>query len=102
MQEKQIEMDQAVALISDGQMVAVGGNALHRTPTDFCHYLALAGRRNLAGVGAAPGYALDVLCAAEAVTEVFFGFFGFENEYGLAPGMRKGMQGGKIRAVEGS
>lgn len=95
-------MSEAVRLVQNGQMLGVGGNALHRTPAAFCHELAKLGRKELKGVGAAPGYAMDVLCAAESISEVYFGFFGFENEYGLAPGMRKGIQEGKIKTVEGS
>lgn len=95
-------MPEAVALVQNGQMVAVGGNALHRTPASFCHELAKCKRTGLVGVAAAPGYAMDVLCAAESLSTVYFGFFGFENEFGLAPGMRKGMQEGKIKAIEGS
>lgn len=102
MESKLMSVQEAVRLIQDGQMIAVGGNALHRTPAYFCHELAKLRRTGLKGVGAAPGYAMDVLCAAECVSEVYFGFFGFENEYGLAPGMRKGMQEGKIKAIEGS
>lgn len=95
-------MSEAVRLVQDGQMLAVGGNALHRTPAAFCQELAKLKRTKLKGVGAAPGFAMDVLCASESIDEVYFGFFGFENEYGLAPGMRKGIQAGKIKVVEGS
>jgi glutaconate CoA-transferase subunit A len=102
MLSKMKSLSEAAELVQNEQMIAVGGNALHRTPAAFCHELAKQGRKDLIGVGAAPGYALDVLCASECVSEIYFGFFGFENEYGLAPGMRKGIQEGKIRAVEGS
>lgn len=102
MKSKLMSLAQAVELVQDGQMVSVGGNALHRTPAAFCHELAKAGRKNLIGAAAAPGYAMDVLCAAGSISEIYFGFFGFENEFGLAPGMRKGMQAGQIKAVEGS
>ncbi len=99
---KLMTMPDAVRLVLNGQMLAVGGNALHRTPAAFCQELAMLKRTHLKGVGAAPGFAMDVLCAAESMNEVYFGFFGFENEYGLAPGMRKGIQSGKIKAIEGS
>lgn len=102
MDSKLMSISQAAGMIQDGQMVAVGGNALHRTPAAICRELAKRKRQNLIGVGAAPGYALDVLCAAGSFSTVYFGFFGFENEYGLAPGMRQGMQEGRIKAVEGS
>lgn len=99
---KVMTMSEAASLVKDGQMVAVGGNALHRTPAAFCHELARHKRSCLKMVGAAPGYASDVLCAAGAVDTVYFGFFGFENEFGLAPGFRKGCQEGKIKVIEGS
>ena len=95
-------MSEAAGLVQDGQMIAVGGNGLHRNPIAFCQELAKQKRSGLHGVGAAPGLAMDVLCAGGNLTDIFFGFFGFENEYGLAPGMRKGIQEGKIKAMEGS
>lgn len=95
-------MSEAVQLVQDGQMLAVGGNALHRTPAAFCHELAKLKKKELKGVGAAPGYAMDILCASYSLNEIYFGFFGFENEFGLAIGMRKGIQEGKIKPIEGS
>ncbi len=102
MNSKLRSLTEAVQLIQDGQLLAIGGNALHRTPAGFCHELAKQKRKGLKGAGAAPGYAMDVLCAVESMDEVYFGFFGFENEFGLAAGMRKGVQAGKIKAMEGS
>ncbi|MHB8156167.1 MAG: CoA transferase, partial [Desulfocucumaceae bacterium] len=102
MQRKLMPMTSAASLIEDGQLLAVGGNALHRTPAAFCHELAEMSRTRLKIVGIAPGYASDVLCAGDCVDTVYFSFFGFENEFGLAAGFRKGCQEGKIKAVEGS
>lgn len=99
---KVTSMSEAVQLVQDGQLLAVGGNALHRTPAAFCHELAKLKKKGLKGAAAAPGYAMDVLCAADCIDEIYFGFFGFENEYGLAVGMRKGIQAGQIKAIEGS
>lgn len=100
--KKVMSMAEAVDMIEDNQLLALGGNALHRTPAAFAHHLARAKREGLKVCGAAPGYATDVLCAAGCVDTIYFGFFGFENEYGLAAGMRKGCQSGRIRAIEGS
>lgn len=100
--KKVMPMAAAVSLIKDNQLLALGGNALHRTPAAFAHHLARVGRKGLKVCGAAPGYASDVLCAAGCVDTIYFGFFGFENEYGLAAGMRKGCQSGMIKAIEGS
>ncbi len=102
MKNKLMPLNAAVGLIGSGCMIAVGGNSLHRSPAAFCHELAGCCRAGLTLVGAAPGYAADVLCAAGCVDKIYFGFFGFENEFGLASGFRKGCQEGKIRAIEGS
>ena len=99
--KKVMSLQQAASLIKSGQKLSIGGNALHRNPTAFCFELATRGLKNLKLYGAAQGLASDVLCAAESVDEIAFGFFGFENEYGLAVGMRKGCQEQKIKALEG-
>lgn len=55
-------MSEAVRLVQDGQLPAVGGNALQHTPAAFCHELAKLGGKGLKGCGAAPGSVLDVRC----------------------------------------
>jgi len=102
MSSKVCSLKEAAALIEDGDMLALGGNSLHRSPAAMCREIARQGKRNLRLVSAAGGYNVDVLCAAEAVAEVYFGFIGFENEYGLCPAFRQGVQEGRIKAVEGS
>lgn len=39
MHRKVMPMATAASLIKDGEMLAIGGNALHRTPSAFCHEL---------------------------------------------------------------
>ncbi len=102
MKEKLMSMSQAVDLIEDGQLLALGGNSLHRSPVAFGFQLAQKGFQSLKACAAAPGMATDVLCATYSVDTIYFGFFGFENEYGLAVGMRKGVQEGRIRPIEGA
>jgi len=99
---KLVTLEQAAKLVQDNQTVAVGGNALYRTPVALARAIAKNRPQGLTAVGAAPGLASDVLCAAGCTKEIWFGFFGFENQYGLAPGMRKGVQSGQIKAMEGS
>jgi len=53
MSSKVKSMSEAVRLVQDGQLLAVGGNALHRTPAAFCHELAKLGRKGLKDCGAA-------------------------------------------------
>lgn len=103
MKEKVMSLSQAVDLIQDGMLLAMGGNAMHRNPTLFSLALTLRPVKELKCCGAAPGIAADILFATNQADTAYFGFFGLENEAGLAPGMRKAMQNdGPARAIEGS
>lgn len=104
MKEKVMSLDKALDLVQDGMLLAVGGNAMHRNPTLFSLGLTLRGAKNLKVCGAAPGIGADILCATGQADRAYFGFFGLENEAGLAPGMRKAMQGANptAYATEGS
>ncbi len=103
MRNKQMSLSQASGLIKDGMLLAVGGNGMHRNPTLFCLELARKPVKDLKLCGAALGIAADILLATRQADTAYFGFFGLENEAGLAPGMRKAMEGdGPARAVEGS
>ncbi len=101
MKEKMMSLSQAADLIQDGMLLALGGNAMHRNPALFALELARRPLKGLKVCGAAPGIATDYVMAH--VDTAYFGFFGLENEAGLAPQMRKYMEGdGPARAIEGS
>jgi len=101
MQEKLMSLSQATELIKDDMLLAMGGNAMHRNPVLFALALSKKPLKGLKLCGAAPGIATDIMMP-QADT-AYFGFFGLENEAGLAPGMRKGMEGdGPVKAIEGS
>jgi len=103
MQEKMMSLSKATDLIKDGMLLAFGGNAMHRNPTLFSLALTQKSVKNLKTCGAAPGIATDIMYATNQADTAYFGFFGLENEAGLAPGMRKAMEGdGPAKAVEGS
>jgi acyl CoA:acetate/3-ketoacid CoA transferase alpha subunit len=103
MKEKVTSLSKAVDLIKDGMLLATSGNAMHRNPTLFSLALTLRPVKELKVCGAAPGIAADILFATNQADTAYFGFFGLENEAGLAPGMRKSMQDdGPARAIEGS
>lgn len=103
MQEKLTSLSQAADLVKDGMLLAIGGNAMHRTPTLFSLALTKKPVKNLKLCGAAPGLATDILLASLQADTSYFGFSGLENEAGLSPGMRKGMEGdGPVKAIEGS
>lgn len=60
---KVMPMAAAAELVKDGQMLALGGNALHRTPAAYAHALARLKRFNLKIAGAAP--AMRLTCSAQ-------------------------------------
>lgn len=102
MRDKVMSLSQATGLIKDGMLLAIGGNAMHRTPSLFTLALTKTPVKELKLCGAAPGLATDILLTSLQADTSYFGFSGLENEAGLSPGMRKGMEGGKVRAIEGS
>lgn len=104
MREKLMSLTQATDLIKDGMLLGVGGNGMHRNPVLFSLALTQKPLKELKVCGAAPGIGADILLSTFQADTAYFGFFGLENEAGLAPGMRKAMEGAepKARAVEGS
>ena len=103
MKEKLMSLSQAADLIKDGMLLAAGGNAMHRNPSLFFLELTKRPVKNLKVCGAALGIAADYVFATLQADTAYFGFFGLENEAGLAPGMRKAIEkDGPARAVEGS
>lgn len=102
MREKITSLTAAAQLIKDGMLIASGGNSLVRSPAAFGFELAKLKRKNLQHCAAAPGLLADVLCASGAIDTIYFGFTSFETDYGLAQGMRQGVQAGKIRPIEGA
>ena len=90
---KLISLSEAGGLVRDGQMIALGGNSLSRTPSA----LGVGVMVRLVGAGA---YEIDLLCAAGAVAEVRAGYIGYENLFGMAPSYRRGVESGEIRVVE--
>lgn len=102
MREKLTTLAKAAQKIQDGMLIASGGNSLVRSPVAFGIELAKLKRKNLKHCAAAPGLLADILCADGAIDTIYFGFTSFETEYGLAVGMRKGVQSGEIRPIEGA
>jgi glutaconate CoA-transferase subunit A len=100
MSSKVITLPQAASLIRDGDMVALGGNVLHRGPFALARQLATAGKRNLHLVKTAVCYEADILCAAGCANKISAGFVGYETQYGLCAHYRKGVEGGKVTADE--
>ncbi len=102
MHEKLMSLSKAADLIRNDMLLSFGGNGMHRNPVAFALALTKRPLKSLRMCGAAPGIATDIMMPQSC--EAYFGFFGLENEAGLAPGMRKAMEGANptVKAYEGS
>lgn len=96
---KLIDLKEAVSWIPDGAILALGGNAIHRSPAAFARELARQGKKELELIKTAGAYDVDLLSLAGALSVVHAGYIGFEN-MGLAPNYRKQVEKGKIKAAE--
>ena len=95
-----VSLAEAVASISDGSLIGLGGNLTHRTPCAAVHELIRQGKRDLGLVKTAAGYDFDVLCGAGAVSRVVLSFVSFENLWGMAPRFRAALESGAVQFTE--
>lgn len=87
--------------VQDGSVVGFGGKTLHRAPVAFSRELVRAGVSELTLIGVANSIEMDMLCGAGAVSEVHFGYVGFES-FGLAPYFRREVEEDRVTALEGT
>ncbi|MBU8880350.1 CoA transferase subunit A [Bacillus sp. FJAT-29790] len=92
---KQIALQEAVASISDGSLLALGGNALHRSPIAFVLELIRQEKKNLSVIKTAGALDVDLFAAANAIRSVYGGYIGFEM-FGLAQNYRRSVQNQEI------
>lgn len=90
----------AVGAVQDNQIVALGGNTLHRGPCAVVHELVRRRVRGLEIVKTAGAYDVDLLCATGVAGAVSAGFVGFETAFGLAPSYRRTVENGAVEAKE--
>lgn len=96
---KQTSLKEAIAAISDGALIALGGNALHRSPVAFVKELIRQEKKSLSVIKTAGALDVDLLAAAKSLKSVYGGYIGFEM-FGLAQSYRKGVQNQEISAHE--
>jgi len=95
-------LEEAGALVSDGQRLAMGGLLLQRIPAAFARELARQRKKHLKVMKTAANYDFDLLCFAECVDEVAAGFVSFEAEFGFAPNFRRSVESGSVTFEEHS
>lgn len=97
---KLMSLHDAMALVKDGDTLALGGNVLHRAPMAACMELARQKRRGLKLIKTAGAMDVDLLCMAGCVQSVDAGFISYETEYSLASHYRKAVQEGRVKGNE--
>lgn len=100
MQNKLTSLAEAIATVSNGATVALGGNTLHRSPAAAVHELIRQGKTGLNLVKTAGAYDVDILCGAGVARAVTAGFIGFENVFGMAGLYRRAVEEGRVQACE--
>jgi glutaconate CoA-transferase, subunit A len=98
--DKRASLADAVALISDGAMVALGGGLSARLPMALVRELIRQGRHGLHLVGSAHSIDVDLLVAVGAVRRCEESYVGFEQDLGLAPAYRRAAEEGTIEVAE--
>lgn len=88
------------ARIPDGASLAVGGSFLHRGPFALMRELVRQNKHNLEFIKASPGYDVDLLCRAGAVSRIRAGIVAMEGNFGLAPWFRKAIERGDAKLEE--
>lgn len=96
--DKRMTADQAVADVSDGMTIGIGGWGSRRKPMVFVRALVRKGVKDLTVVSYG-GPDVGILCATGQVKKVVYGFVSLDS-IPLEPHFRKARQNGTIEAVE--
>lgn len=97
---KLVSLEQAISMVKDGDIIALGGNVLHRVPHKFVYELIKSNVKNLEVIKTAGAHDVDVMCLGESVKSVTAGFVSYETEYGLCRNYRSCVENGSVRADE--
>lgn len=98
MTDKRITVDDAVAEVTDGMTVGIGGWGSRRKPMAFVRALVRKGVKDLTIVSYG-GPDIGVLCATGQLKKAIYGFVSLDS-IPLEPHFRKARQDGTIDAVE--
>lgn len=96
---KQLSLKEAVQSVKDHSLLALGGNALQRSPIAFVKELIHQQKKNLSVIKTAGALDVDLLAGANLLHKVYAGYIGFEM-FGLAPAFRKAVEKGEVIVKE--
>ena len=99
MTDKVTTLAEAVKLVRQGDMLALGGMTLYRRPVAFVRELIRQGTSDLTLLAFTAGFASDLLVGAGLVSRVRTCYFGLE-AFGLAPMFTKLASAGKVKIIE--
>lgn len=91
----------AVSLIADGHVVAIGGHTARRHPMALVREIIRQGRRNLHVAGWNNGIDMDMLVGAGCVSTVETSYVGI-GSLGLARNFRRSCEAGTLKVIEHS
>ena len=98
MTDKRMTVEEAVAEVTDGMTIGIGGWGSRRKPMAFVRALVRKGVKDLTVVSYG-GPDVGVLCATGQLKKVVYGFVSLDS-IPLEPHFRKARQAGTIEAVE--
>ena len=98
MTDKRMTVDEAVAEVSDGMTIGIGGWGSRRKPMAFVRALVRKGVKDLTVVSYG-GPDVGILCATGQLKKAIYGFVSLDS-IPLEPHFRKARQAGTIEAVE--
>jgi glutaconate CoA-transferase subunit A len=98
--DKRVSLAEAVSLVSDGAVVALGGGLSARLPMATVRELVRQGTRGLHLIGSAHSIDVDLLVGVSAVRRCEESYVGFEQDLGLAPAYRRAAEEGSIEVAE--
>ncbi|MGD1996313.1 MAG: CoA-transferase [Anaerolineae bacterium] len=101
MTDKRISLEEAAALLDDGEALALGGMTLYRRPVAFVRALLRRDPppRDLTLLAFTAGYESDLLVGTGLVRRVRTCYFGLEG-FGLAPMFTEAATAGELEVVE--
>jgi len=96
---KLMSLSEAARLVRDGDTLGLGGMTLYRKPMAFVRELARSGAKGLTLLAFTSSFDAEILAAAGALATLRSCYFGLEF-LGLAPQVRRAIEGGEVRVVE--
>ncbi len=99
MTDKLISLSEAVGLISNGDLLGIGGMSLYRRPMALTREIIRQGIRDLGILTFIAGLPTDLLIGSHCASQIRSCYVGFEM-FGLAPNYRRASEKGELEIVE--